>query len=86
MGQRCSDTRGVVLEDVVVDDSQRVGGVGFGFKVAMGAFDRTRPPVAAGAVGLARRAMDEALTYAADRRTMGVPINQHQAVSFMLAG
>eukprot|EP00967_Tisochrysis_lutea_P052848 scaffold65525_cov28-Tisochrysis_lutea.AAC.3 len=45
----------------------------------MGAFDHTRPPVASGAVGLARRAMDEAIAYAATRKTMGVPIAQHQA-------
>jgi acyl-CoA dehydrogenase len=39
------------------------GPVGFGFKIAMKAFDFTRPAVAAGAVGLARRAMDEAIAY-----------------------
>ena len=85
MGQRCSDTRGITFEDVVVPDANRLGGEGLGFKVAMGAFDHTRPPVAAGAVGLARRAMDEAIAYAMERKTMGVPIAQHQAVSFMIA-
>ena len=45
----------------------------------MKAFDYTRPPVAIGAVGLARRAMDEALQYAHQRKTMGQPIAQHQA-------
>ncbi len=44
---------------------------GAGFKIAMGAFDKTRPPVAAGAVGLARRAFDEARKYSLERRTMG---------------
>jgi acyl-CoA dehydrogenase len=51
----------------------------------MGAFDNTRPPVAAGAVGVARRAMEEALAYALERKTMGTQIFNHQAVSFMLA-
>jgi alkylation response protein AidB-like acyl-CoA dehydrogenase len=51
----------------------------------MGAFDHTRPPVAAGAVGLARRAFDEAMKYALERKTMGKPIAQHQAIAFMLA-
>jgi len=37
----------------------------------MGAFDRTRPPVGAGAVGLAQRALDEALKYSLERKTMG---------------
>ena len=40
----------------------------------MGAFDKTRPPVAAGAVGIAQRALDEATKYAAERKTFGVPI------------
>jgi len=85
LGQRCSDTRGITFEDVVVPDANRLGEVGVGFKVAMGAFDHTRPPVAAGAVGLARRAMDEAIQYAAERKTMGMAIANHQAVSFMIA-
>lgn len=51
----------------------------------MGAFDITRPLVAAGAVGLAQRALAEAAKYAHDRRTFGKPIIKHQAVSFMLA-
>jgi acyl-CoA dehydrogenase len=85
MGQRCSDTRGVTFDDVRVPAANVLGAVGKGFKVAMGAFDQTRPPVAAGAVGLARRALDEALKYALERKTMGKPIAQHQAVAFMLA-
>jgi alkylation response protein AidB-like acyl-CoA dehydrogenase len=51
----------------------------------MGAFDKTRPLVAAGAVGLAWRAMDEAARYALERKAFGVPIAQHQAVAFLLA-
>merc|ERR1712029_1221763 len=58
---------------------------GAGFKVAMGAFDKTRPPVAAGAGGIAQRALDEATKYATERKAFGVPILNHQAVSFMLA-
>lgn len=46
---------------------------------------QTRPPVAAGAVGLAQRALDEATKYAMERKTFGVPIMNHQAVAFMLA-
>ncbi|NXS66949.1 ACADM protein, partial [Pandion haliaetus] len=58
---------------------------GAGFKIAMGAFDKTRPSVTAGAVGLAKRALDEATKYALERKTFGKPIVEHQAVSFMLA-
>uniref|UniRef100_A0A2K6UKE5 Medium-chain specific acyl-CoA dehydrogenase, mitochondrial n=1 Tax=Saimiri boliviensis boliviensis TaxID=39432 RepID=A0A2K6UKE5_SAIBB len=43
MGQRCSDTRGIVFEDVKVPKENVLIGEGAGFKIAMGAFDRTRP-------------------------------------------
>ncbi|XP_002735282.1 medium-chain specific acyl-CoA dehydrogenase, mitochondrial-like [Saccoglossus kowalevskii] len=85
MGQRSSDTRGITFEDVVVPKENVLLGEGAGFKIAMGAFDKTRPPVAAGAVGLARRALDEATKYSLERRTMGKLIAEHQAVAFMLA-
>ena len=85
MGQRCSDTRPVFFDNVVVPAANVLGKEGAGFKIAMGAFDNTRPPVAIGAVGVARRAMDEAMNYARERKTMGVPILQHQTVAFMLA-
>ncbi len=85
MGQRCSDTRPLFFDNVVVPEENVLGAVGAGFKVAMGAFDNTRPPVAAGAVGVARRAMDEATAYARERETMGQSILDHQAIAFMLA-
>merc|ERR1711894_146082 len=85
MGQRCSDTRGITFEDVVVPKENVLIGEGAGFKVAMGAFDKTRPPVAAGAVGIAQRALDEATKYAMERKTFGTSIINHQAVNFMLA-
>uniref|UniRef100_A0A8D2PSD1 Medium-chain specific acyl-CoA dehydrogenase, mitochondrial n=1 Tax=Zosterops lateralis melanops TaxID=1220523 RepID=A0A8D2PSD1_ZOSLA len=85
MGQRCSDTRGIVFEDVRVPKENVLIAEGAGFKIAMGAFDKTRPPVAAGAVGLAKRALDEATRYALERKTFGKPIVEHQAVSFLLA-
>ena len=85
IGQRCSDTRGITFEDVAVPAANVLGAPGYGFKIAMQAFDITRPPVAIGAVGLARRAFDEARKYAMERQTMGAPIAQHQAIQFMLA-
>ncbi|DBA03029.1 TPA: hypothetical protein N0F65_003217 [Lagenidium giganteum] len=85
IGQRCSDTRAITFEDVVVPNENVLGAPGQGFKIAMQAFDITRPPVACGAVGLARRAFDEARKYALERKTMGVPIAMHQAIQFMLA-
>lgn len=85
MGQRCSDTRMITFEDVEVPEENMLGSPGDGFKTAMGAFDITRPLVAAGAVGLAQRALYEATIYAKERKTMGKPIIAHQAVAFMLA-
>jgi acyl-CoA dehydrogenase len=85
MGQRCSDTRGIQFDNVVVPEENMLGKVGDGFKTAMKAFDFTRPPVAIGAVGVARRAMEEARDYAKERKTMGKPIAEHQAVAFMIA-
>ncbi|MBC7397434.1 MAG: acyl-CoA dehydrogenase family protein, partial [Bdellovibrionales bacterium] len=85
LGQRASDTRGITFEEVKIPAKYRLGNEGEGFKIAMGAFDHTRPMVAAGAVGLARRAMDESIAYASTRKTFGVPISSYQAISFMIA-
>lgn len=85
MGQRASDTRGVTFEDVKVPAANRLGNEGDGWKIAMLAFDHSRPVVAAAAVGLARGAMEHSIRYASERTTFGVPIAKHQAVNFMIA-
>ncbi|CAH0547145.1 unnamed protein product [Brassicogethes aeneus] len=85
MGQRASDTRGITFEDVKVPKENVLIGEGQGFKIAMGTFDKTRPAVAAGAVGLAQRCLDEATKYSLERKTFGVPICSHQSIAFMLA-
>jgi len=85
MGQRASDTRGITFEDMRIPAANVLGKEGEGFKVAMLVFDTTRPPVAAGALGLASRALHEATQYSLQRKTMGKYIAEHQAVAFMLA-
>lgn len=85
MGQRCSDTRGVTFEDVKVPKENMIGKEGEGFKIAMGAFDQTRPAVAIGAVGVARAALDHSIRYANTRNAFGKPISVNQGVSFMIA-
>lgn len=85
MGQRCSDTRGITFTDVKIPAKYMVGSEGQGFKIAMGAFDHTRPTVSAAAVGLARSAMEHAIRYSKERATFGSPIAKHQAISFMIA-
>lgn len=85
MGQRCSDTRGITFNDVIVPKENILVKEGAGFKIAMTVFDKTRPPVGAIGIGLAQRALDEATRYALERKTFGTEIANHQAVQFMLA-
>lgn len=85
MGQHASDTAEVVFDQVKVPVTHRLGDEGRGFYIAMGVFDHSRPSVAAGAVGVAQRAMDEAIQYAKERVAMGRPIWQYQAIGHMVA-
>lgn len=85
MGQHASWTSEVFFEDVEVPVENRVGPEGSGFLTAMKVFDSSRPPVAAAAVGVARRAFEEATTYAKTRTAYGQPIIALQGVSFLLA-
>jgi acyl-CoA dehydrogenase len=85
LGQRASDTAPVILEDVHVPASQVLAPPGQGFKLAMETFNQTRPDIGAGALGLMRRALDECVNYARERKSFGVPIAQHQLVQAMIA-
>merc|ERR1712096_102523 len=73
MGQRASDTRGITFEDVVVPKENVLIGEGAGFKVAMGAFDKTRPPVASGAVGISQSVWMRRLSTPRRGRPSGSP-------------
>ncbi len=85
MGQRASDTRVIHFDNVRVPAAQRLGEEGQGFKIAMQTLDTTRPSIGALACGIARRALDESLSYARERKAFGFPIAGFQAVQFMLA-
>lgn len=85
MGQHASDTAEVILEDVAVPAAHLVGPEGSGFMTAMKVFDKSRPPVAAGALGVARRALEESVNYAKTRVSWGQPIFQYQAIGHMIA-
>lgn len=85
LGQRASDTRQIHFEDVVIPAANLLGAEGEGFKLAMRTFDRTRPDIGSLACGIMRRAIDECVAYANERKAFGVPIAQHQAVQFMIA-
>ncbi|CAN5762669.1 acyl-CoA dehydrogenase AcdA [soil metagenome] len=85
MGIRGSTTAELAFSDCRVPDANRVGEVGDGWRLAMKTFERSRPGIAAQAVGLAQGATDAALAYAAQRRQFGKPIGEHQMVAGMLA-
>src|SRR5215208_304719 len=74
------------FEDVEVPAERMLGREGDGFKIAMMTFDRSRPTVAAQAVGVGQGAIDLALDYASRRETMGEPLLAHQGLQFKLAG
>ncbi len=85
MGIRASDTSQVYFEEVFVPEENRVGAEGDGFLIAMNTLDRTRPIIAASAVGIARAAFEAALAYSQERKQFGRAIAKFQAISFMLA-
>jgi acyl-CoA dehydrogenase len=85
MGQRCSDTRSVTFENVEVPAKYLLGKEGDGFRLAMSAFDKTRPAVAGSAVGVSQRALECSIEYAKNRSTFGRPIYENQGISFMIA-
>ena len=85
MGIRGSPTAELTFDGVEVPDTDRVGDVGDGWSLAMTTFEKSRPAIAAQAVGIAQGALEVASRYAADRRQFGKPIGELQMVSAMLA-
>jgi glutaryl-CoA dehydrogenase (non-decarboxylating) len=73
------------MDDVEVPETNVLGQVGEGFKIAMFALDQGRFTVAAGATGLIRACRDASVKYAKERKTFGVEIGQHQLVKEMIA-
>jgi short-chain 2-methylacyl-CoA dehydrogenase len=85
MGWKASDTRPLAFEDCVVPATNILGQRGDGFKQFMQILDGGRIAIAALAVGLAQACLDEALSYAQQRRQFGQPISSFQATRFKLA-
>jgi acyl-CoA dehydrogenase len=85
MGQRATDTSALAFQDVKVPASNRLGEEGQGFKIAMQTLDRTRPGTAAGAVGVARAAFEQAVEYSKERVQFGQPVAMNQGVNFLVA-
>ncbi len=85
MGMRGSTTGEVFFNGCRVEAANRIGVEGEGFGLAMRILDRSRPGVAAQALGLAQGAADYAVGYARTRESFGEPIGRHQLVAAMLA-
>jgi alkylation response protein AidB-like acyl-CoA dehydrogenase len=85
MGIRGSPTAELSFRGVRVPDANRIGEVGQGFELAMRTLDRSRPGIAAQAVGLAQGALEVAAAYAHDRTQFGRPIDEFQMIQAMLA-
>ena len=85
MGQRASDTAQIVLENCRVPATCLIGKEGEGYKIALSNLEAGRIGIAAQAVGMARAALEAAISYAQERIAFGVPIIEHQAVNFRLA-
>jgi alkylation response protein AidB-like acyl-CoA dehydrogenase len=82
-GQRASDTAQIVLENCKTE--HLLGEEGAGYRIALANLESGRINVAAQATGVARAALAAALSYSRERRSMGKPLIEHQAVNFRLA-
>jgi alkylation response protein AidB-like acyl-CoA dehydrogenase len=88
LGYRGIETVEMTYADHVVPADAVLGGpdgLGHGLHFVLGSLELGRINVAARALGVARAALDQAMRYAQQRETFGVPIVSHQAISFKLA-
>ena len=85
LGMRASETAEMVFNDCVVPDSNRLGGIGDGFKQAMKVLDGGRISIASLSLGIAKGAYEAALQYSKERYQFDQPIANFQGVSFKLA-
>ncbi|WP_164020120.1 acyl-CoA dehydrogenase family protein [Pyxidicoccus trucidator] len=85
LGMRSSDTAELILENVEVPDSFRVGEVDHGFIDTMKILDRGRITIGALAVGLGRGALEESVRYSRERTAFGQPISEFQGLRWMMA-
>jgi len=85
MGLNGSAIAEVHLEDCAVDETDRLGNEGEGFRIAMRALDSGRIGISAQAVGLAQGALDDAIAYAKERKQFGKPIAELQTIQNKIA-
>jgi alkylation response protein AidB-like acyl-CoA dehydrogenase len=85
LGIHGSPTGEVLFDEVRVPAENMIGQEGQGFTIAMHTLDRTRPSIAAQAIGIAQGAVDYAAGYMKERRQFGKPIAEFQGLQWMLA-
>ncbi|MEP7132406.1 MAG: acyl-CoA dehydrogenase family protein [Acidobacteriota bacterium] len=85
MGLRSSKTAAIMLEDVRIPASRRLGGEGDGFRIAMTTLDHSRIGIAAQGVGIARACFDASTEYAKTRETFGKKLAEHEIIAFQIA-
>jgi alkylation response protein AidB-like acyl-CoA dehydrogenase len=85
LGLHASDTCALRFDDVFVEEDLRLGEEGQGYRIALSNLEAGRIGIAAQAVGMAQAALEIAVAYAKERRSMGKPIIEHQAIGFRLA-
>jgi butyryl-CoA dehydrogenase len=84
-GMRANPVGSIRLNDCRVPADHLLGREGSGLLIGLAALDVGRIGIAAQAVGIAQAALEEAIRYAKQRRTFGVPIENHQAIQMMIA-
>ncbi|UYO97516.1 acyl-CoA dehydrogenase family protein [Microbacterium sp. M28] len=85
MGWHAQPTRQVILDEVRVPASARLGDEGGGFKIAMSALNGGRLNIAACSLGGAQWALDKAIQYVHERFTFGEPLADKQSIVFAIA-
>ncbi|MDO5654534.1 MAG: acyl-CoA dehydrogenase family protein [Flavobacteriaceae bacterium] len=85
LGMRASETAELIMDNVRVPDSHRLGEVGDGFKQALAVLDGGRISIAALSLGIAKGAFNAAKKYAQERVQFGKPIAEFQAINHKLA-
>jgi len=85
MGHRASSTAALAFEDCVVPRANVIGGPGAGLPLLLASLNKSRPSVAAHALGIARTAFEDAVAYINERRQSGRRIIEFQGIQFLLA-
>ncbi len=85
MGLRASDTRELIFQNAKIPKSQLLGQLGGGFKIAMSQLDSGRIGIAAQAVGIAQAALEEAVSYAKERKQFGKKLAEFQLTQAKIA-